>query len=150
MKPLLIALLSLSAVCIAKPAHASHHRHHHPFHRTGYTSKHHHHYAHRHHGVRYAHRGSGSATGRPSAWCGFAMRQWLGVADTAFNLAAHWVHWGHPASPAPGAVVVYPHHVAQIVGPCHDGGCVMRSGNDGNAIRTRWRKLAGNIGVRQQ
>ncbi len=145
MQKYLIALVMLLLIPIS--AHAkSHHHHHRPFHRQ--ASHHRHHYAH-HHGARYDH-GNFTSSGRPHAWCGFAMRQWLGVADAAFNLAAHWIHWGHPGSPALGAVVVYPHHVAQIVGPCHDGGCIMRSGNDGNAIRTRWRKLAGNIGVRVQ
>lgn len=139
----------LVLVC-SSPAFAKHRHHSHPFlHHISRHSHHQHHYAHRRHGVRYAHTGSTSG-GRPHAWCGFQMRQWLGVADAAFNLARNWAHWGHPASAAPGAVVVYPHHVAQIVGPCHDGGCIMRSGNDGHAIRTRWRRLAGNIGIRVQ
>jgi len=139
-------LLGLAVLAISSaPAFAHKHRshsHHHPFH-----GSHHRHYSGRHtHGA-----GSGlSSSGRPSAWCGFQMRIWLGVKDVAYNLAANWAHWGHAATAGIGAVVVYPHHVAQIVGPCHDGGCVMRSGNDGHAVRMRWRKLAGNIGIRQQ
>jgi hypothetical protein len=152
MKPLLIALISTTALCIAKPAQASH-RHHHPFHRHHHhqeasTSRSFRHHA-RRHGVRYAHHGSGSVTGRPSAWCGWQMRQWMHVADAAYNLARNWAHYGHGTTPHQGAIVVWPHHVGRIVGPCQGNSCVVESGNDGHAVRTRRRSIAGAIAFRE-
>jgi hypothetical protein len=84
---------------------------------------------------------------RPAAWCGWYMRQLLGVANPAFNLARNWAHWGHAGAPGVGAVVVWPHHVGKIVG--REGGeWVIQSGNDGHAVRTRPRSIAGAIAVR--
>jgi hypothetical protein len=84
---------------------------------------------------------------RPAAWCGWYMRQLLGVANPAFNLARNWAHWGHSGAPGVGAVVVWPHHVGKIVG--REGGqWVIQSGNDGHAVRTRPRSIAGAIAVR--
>lgn len=129
MRKFATAFAVLGAAVISHPAHARGHHHY-----RHYS----HHYSH--------HRYVG---GRPSAWCGWQMRQWMGVADAAYNLARNWAHWGSPTSPHAGAVVVYPHHVAKITGECSNGGCIMTSGNDGHAVRTRWRKLAGNIGIRE-
>jgi hypothetical protein len=84
---------------------------------------------------------------RPAAWCGWYMRKLLGVANPAFNLARNWAHWGHAGAPGVGAVVVWPHHVGKIVG--REGGeWVIQSGNDGHAVRTRPRSIAGAIAVR--
>lgn len=94
---------------------------------------------------RTAYRGGYGA--RPAAWCGWYMRQLLGVANPAFNLARNWAHWGHSGAPGVGAVVVWPHHVGKIVG--REGGqWVIQSGNDGHAVRTRPRSIAGAIAVR--
>jgi hypothetical protein len=86
--------------------------------------------------------------GRPRAWCGWWMRHEKGVSNPDYNLAANWRHWGQPSAPVVGAVVVYPHHVAEIVGACDGRGCIMRSGNDGHAVRTRYRSLRGAIAIR--
>jgi hypothetical protein len=84
---------------------------------------------------------------RPAAWCGWYMRQLLGVSNPAFNLARNWARWGHSGAPGVGAVVVWPHHVGKIVG--REGGqWVIQSGNDGHAVRTRPRSIAGAIAVR--
>ena|ERR1700761_7708942 len=84
---------------------------------------------------------------RPAAWCGWYMRQLLGVSNPAFNLARNWAHWGRSGAPGVGAVVVWPHHVGKIVG--REGGqWVIQSGNDGHAVRTRPRSIAGAIAVR--
>jgi len=86
---------------------------------------------------------------RPRAWCGWYLRQVFGVADRAFNLAANWVHYGRPAfGPAPGVIVVWRHHVGQIVGYASNGEWLVNSGNDGHAVRTRPRSLAGAIALR--
>jgi hypothetical protein len=87
-------------------------------------------------------------TSRPSAWCGwFARFNFLGHdPGPEYNLAANWKRIGSPASsPAPGEIVVWPHHVGKIVGPCQGNNCVVWSGNDGHTVRTRMRSVAGAV-----
>jgi hypothetical protein len=66
---------------------------------------------------------------------------------SVLNLARNWAHWGRPGPAANGAVVVWPHHVGKIVGQ-HNGEWIIESGNDGHALRSRPRSIAGAIGVR--
>lgn|SRR5215471_3661761 len=88
--------------------------------------------------------------GRPRAWCGWYMRQQLGVADRAYNLARNWAHWGRAALPGPGVVVVWRHHVGRIVGPCQGHICPVLSGNDGHhQVMTRERDISRAIAFRQ-
>lgn len=85
---------------------------------------------------------------RPRAWCGWFMRQYLGVKDRAGNLARWWAHFGTPAhGPAIGVLVVWRHHVGIITGRT-DGGWIVKSGNDGHAVRERERSLRGVIAYR--
>jgi hypothetical protein len=85
---------------------------------------------------------------RPRAWCGWQMRQWLGVADRTFNLARRWARYGTNAhGPAVGALVVRPHHVGLITGRTATG-FVVKSGDDGHAVRERERSLRGAIAFR--
>lgn len=87
--------------------------------------------------------------GRPSRWCGWYMRQVMGVADRTYNLAREWAHWGRPAGgPGIGVVVVWRHHVGRIVGQASDGEWLINSGNDGHAVRTRARSVSGAIAFR--
>jgi hypothetical protein len=65
----------------------------------------------------------------------------------AFNLARNWARWGRAGAPGVGAIVVWPHHVGQIVGR-ERGMWVVESGNDGHAIRTRPRSIGGAIAFR--
>jgi len=100
----------------------------------------------------YAFAGPSTATGhpggRPGAWCGWEMRQLVGSdPGPSFNLARSWVRWGEPGPAGVGAVVVWSHHVGKIVGQ-QDGMWVIESGNDGHAVRTRPRSLAGVIAIR--
>lgn len=77
------------------------------------------------------------------------MRRLMGVADRSYNLARRWASYGHATSPGNGAIVVWPHHVARIVGGSDGHGrWLMISGNDGHAVRTRYRSLAGAIAIR--
>jgi hypothetical protein len=86
--------------------------------------------------------------GRPSAWCGWEMRQLVsGDPGPAFNLARNWAHWGQAGPAGVGAVVVWSHHVGKIVGQ-GGGEWIIESGNDGNRIRTRPRSIAGAIAIR--
>ena len=85
---------------------------------------------------------------RPSAWCGWEMRRLVSSdPGQAYNLARNWAHWGRPGAAGIGAVVVWPHHVGRIVGQ-QNGEWVIESGNDGHALRTRPRSIAGAIAIR--
>lgn|SRR5574337_530284 len=123
------AILAALILCLAVVSASAHARHHHMVH--------HRHYARWH-------------DGRPRAWCGWEMRRELGVADPRYNVARNWAHWGAPAGgPRVGAVVVWPHHVGRIVGgPDANGWWLVHSGNDGHAVRTRYRSLRGAIAFR--
>jgi hypothetical protein len=168
-----LTMAVVAACVIAQSAQAREYHHHDTYYRREYR-----HYAQRHeyrhyarrHGYarRYAEAGGAYSQGwsqqpsgyglrrtayrggygpRPAAWCGWYMRQLLGVANPAFNLARNWARWGHAGPAGVGAVVVWPHHVGKIVG--REGGeWVIQSGNDGHAVRTRPRSIAGAIAVR--
>ena len=133
----------------ARSRHPHHHHHH-------YTSRHHHQYAARHHHrytaahhYHYAAR-SGYRGGRPRAWCGWYMRGQVGAdPGPTYNLARSWAHYGSDAGgPSVGAIVVWRHHVGKIVGH-EDGKWIVQSGNDGHAVRTRARSIAGAIAFRR-
>jgi hypothetical protein len=93
----------------------------------------------------------GSTDGRPSAWCGWEMRQLVGGnPGPEYNLARNWAHWGRPASgPAPGVIGVMPHHVFKVVQVLGHGTVLAISGNDGHAVRVRPRSTAGVIAWRE-
>ena len=92
-----------------------------------------------------------SAGGRPSAWCGWEMRQLVGGnPGPEYNLARNWAHWGRAASgPAPGVIGVMPHHVFKVVQVLGHGTVLAISGNDGHAVRVRPRSTAGVIAWRE-
>jgi len=90
----------------------------------------------------------GRDRGRPAAWCGWEMRRLVSSdPGPSFNLARNWEHWGRPGPAGIGAVVVWRHHVGKIVGQ-ENGQWVIESGNDGHALRTRPRSIAGAIAIR--
>jgi hypothetical protein len=97
-------------------------------------------------------RGPAAAIGlgpRPRAWCGFFMRQYLGVTNPAGNLARWWVGYGRPSDgPAVGTLVVWRHHVGIITGRNGGGQWIVKSGNDGRAVRERPRSVAGAVAFR--
>lgn len=81
---------------------------------------------------------------RPSRWCGWWMRSQRG-GGPQFNVAWNWRFYGQPTAPQVGAVVVWRHHVGEIVGRAGNGMWIVRSGNDGGAVRTRARSVAGAV-----
>ena len=88
--------------------------------------------------------------GHPAAWCGWYMRTQVGSdPGPQYNLARSWAHYGANAGgPSIGIIVVWRHHVGKIVG--HENGhWIVQSGNDGHAVRTRARSLAGAIAFRR-
>jgi hypothetical protein len=84
-----------------------------------------------------------------SRWCGDYARHNLVSHDpgTAYNLACNWRHYGSPTYAHTGALVVWcnghHHHVGKITGPCSGSHCVVTSGNDGGAVRSRMRDVSG-------
>jgi hypothetical protein len=156
--PLRYGVASLLILCAlsALPAYAGH-RHHHRHHvhheasRSGISS----------HPQRwewsYGDVGlrGGSLHGRPSdcygiPWCGCYLRHLLGIADRELNRAVAWAHWGHATYAHAGAVAVWRHHVGIIRGgPDQTGRWLVESGNDGHAVRTRYRSLARAIAFRE-
>lgn len=86
--------------------------------------------------------------GRPSAWCGWWLGQHLGLHSRNLWLARNWAGVGRSSNgPRIGAVVVWRHHVGIITGH-HDGKWIVKSGNDGHAVRERARSIAGAIAFR--
>ena len=79
---------------------------------------------------------------RPDAWCGWYMRTRHG-GGPEMNLAANWRSYGSPGSPQVGAIVVWPHHVGEIVGRASDGQWIVLSGNDSGTVRRRPRSISG-------
>jgi hypothetical protein len=138
--------LSFTAVAPAKPASEHHGKSLHRVyvHKQRVTSARH--YAHVSKRVRRHFGGDG----RPAKWCGWYLRQVFGVTDRAYNRALNWVHWGRSADgPQIGAVVVWRYHVGLIEGgPDEHGRWLVRSGNDGHAVRTRYLSLKGAVAFR--
>jgi hypothetical protein len=116
-----LTVLALVCVTTAAEAHPRHHSHH----------SHHH----AHHGT---------------PWCGIYLSKYLGKNDRKLWIAREWAREGSPAGgPDVGVVAVWPHHVGIITGRTPDGEWIVHSGNDGGAVRTRARSLAGVIAFRR-
>jgi hypothetical protein len=86
--------------------------------------------------------------GRPAAWCGWWLGHHLGMPRRDLWLARNWAHVGSNAGgPRVGAIVVWSHHVGIITGRAGSE-WVVKSGNDGHAVRERPRSIAGAIAFR--
>ena len=94
-----------------------------------------------------------AADPRPGKWCMWWLRRHLGIPKTAFpkwgyNIAANGRFIGSAApGPAVGVVVVWRHHVGIITGRAARG-WVVKSGNDGGAVRERPRDVSRAIAFR--
>lgn len=92
--------------------------------------------------------------GRPAGcparlWCGCYLAHYLGMPRRDLWLARNWASVGSDAGGAAvGTVVVWRHHVGIITGRTASG-WVVKSGNDGHAVRERVRSLAGAIAFRR-
>lgn len=85
---------------------------------------------------------------RPAKWCGWWMRTQFG-GGPEYNRAVLWARRGSNAGgPQVGAVVVWPHHVGIITGRAANGRWIVKSGNDGGAVRERVRSVAGAVAFR--
>lgn len=82
------------------------------------------------------------------AWCGCWLMKHLGLSDRSLWLARRWASIGTDAGgPRVGAIVVWRHHVGTITAVAGHRIKVL-SGNDGRAVRDRWRTTAGVIAYR--
>lgn len=90
----------------------------------------------------------GRPVGCPHAWCGCWLAAYRGIVDRSLWLARNWARLGSNAGgPRVGAIAVWPHHVGLVTAV--DGNRIMLlSGNDGNAVRERWRPTRGVIAYR--
>jgi len=86
--------------------------------------------------------------GRPSAWCGWYMTKITGHHDRKLWIARNWAHIGRASRAKPGVAVVWPHHVGKVLA-VQAGRILVLSGNDGNAVRKRWRSTRGVIAFRE-
>lgn len=90
---------------------------------------------------------------RPDKWCMWWLRRHLGIPKSAFpkwgyNIAANGRFIGsHASGPGIGVIVVWRHHVGVITGR-RDHGWVVKSGNDGGAVRERVRDVSRAIAFR--
>ena len=90
---------------------------------------------------------------RPRAWCGWWLGRHLGMPSRALWRALAWRHVGRAAhGPAIGVVVIWSRgkgrgHVGIITGKTARG-WVVKSGNDGNAVRERVRSVSTAIAFR--
>jgi hypothetical protein len=91
--------------------------------------------------------------GRPSVcpprrWCGcWASIQRFGKSVRHLWLARNWAREGSPATQATANVVVWRNHVGFVRGR-RGNQILVLSGNDGNAVRERWRSTRGVIAWR--
>lgn len=141
------ALVALAALALLATPALAHSRH-----RTAWHH-HQHHYAQRHHYAPVQPEGSNVAAARSRGlpWCGAAMADKLGIHGALGRelwLARNWASYGRATSAHVGAIVVWAHHVGQIVGR-EAGRWVVWSGNDGHQYRERPRSLAGAIAFRE-
>jgi len=148
MKKKLVASLVVSACVIAfshTGAEARPHRHfHHSVHHASpaHHAKHHVRRGLRRHGHRARVHAARRSGGRPAAWCGWWLGQHLGMPRRDLWLARNWARVGSNAGgPHVGAVVVWRHHVGIITGRA-GAKWVVKSGNDGHAVRERPRARA--------
>jgi hypothetical protein len=76
------------------------------------------------------------------------MTRLMGIQRRDLWVARNWARVGAPArGPRVGAIVVWRHHVGKITAV--EGGRIrVLSGNDGHAVRDRWRSTRGVIAYR--
>ena len=150
MKKKLVSALLVFAGMIAfsqtdAQARPHHRKHHHSIHRAHRVA------AHVHRGGRRHFRGRAHAArsgGKPAAWCGWWLGRHLGMARRDLWLARNWASVGRNAGrPGIGVVVVWRHHVGIITGRTGSK-WVVKSGNDGHAVRERPRSISGAIAFR--
>jgi hypothetical protein len=149
-KKLVSACLLFAGVIAFAPtdANARPHKHHPSVHRATHAHRVSHHVHRRGKHVRRARTHAAHAGGRPRAWCGWWLGRHLGIGNRNLWLARNWASVGRNAGgPRVGAIVVWRNHVGIITGRAGSQ-WIVKSGNDGNAVRERPRSIAGAIAFR--
>ena len=149
-KKLVSACLLFAGVFAFAPtdANARPYKHHPSVHRATHVHRVSHHVHRRGKHVRRARLHAAPAGGRPRAWCGWWLGNHLGIASRNLWLARNWASVGRNAGgPRVGAIVVWRNHVGIITGRAGSK-WIVKSGNDGNAVRERPRSIAGAIAFR--
>ncbi len=83
-------------------------------------------------------------------WCGLFMMKIKHRSDPRLARAIEWAKEGVDAGgPGEGVIVVWRHHVGEIVGRDSNGDWLVHSGNDGGRVRTRAMSLARVIAYRR-
>jgi hypothetical protein len=73
-------------------------------------------------------------------WCGLYLAKIIKRPPRHAASVDAWRRWGRRVKPRPGVVVIFKHrHVGQLI-KMLPGCALVRSGNDGNRVRTRCRK----------
>lgn len=147
---LLAGILLMPTFANAKPYSHRHHHKHYSYHH--HAKGHYKHFAQKHyrHRQRYAVTQTHHDNSRPHAWCGWYARKLVGNdPGVAFNLARNWARWGRAVSAGIGVMVVWSHHVGMITGYDDQKKMwIVKSGNDGHAVRERPRPVTGAIAFR--
>lgn len=92
-----------------------------------------------------------TAEARPRAWCGWYLAgyyNYTGKLARELWLGLNWLHKFERAPLAPGMVAIFRRKGGTHVGEIRDtrpGKVLLHSGNDGRAVRTRWRSTRGLI-----
>lgn len=90
----------------------------------------------------------GQPRGCPSKWCGCYLAHYFGMPHRKdLWRARNWAKVGRSSRARVGAIVVWRNHVGVIVGKSAKG-WVIKSGNDGNRVRTRVRTVHNAIAFR--
>jgi hypothetical protein len=79
---------------------------------------------------------------RRTRWCGLYLAKIVRNPPRAAASVASWRGWGKRTSCRAGTVAIFKHnHVGKVMA-VKKGQMLVKSGNDGNAIRTRWRRAS--------
>lgn len=84
----------------------------------------------------------------PRRWCGCYLAAHLGIQNRSLWVARNWAGIGQRAGgPSTGVIAVWPHHVG-LIKAMEGNRILVLSGNDGRAVRERWRTTSGVIAYR--
>jgi hypothetical protein len=79
---------------------------------------------------------------RRTRWCGLYLAKIVRSPPRSAASVGAWRTWGKRTSCRAGTVAIFKHsHVGKVMA-VKKGQMLVKSGNDGNAIRTRWRRAS--------
>ena len=75
-------------------------------------------------------------------WCGVYLAKIVKSPPRGYASVDAWKRWGKRVTCRPGAVAVFRHRHVGLVTATRKGHIRVKSGNDGNAIKDRWRRAS--------